>query len=173
MKKYVTFLLCLWLAGCTSLPDQITPVTPFQLDRYLGTWYEVARLDHAFERGLSNVSATYRLREGGGITVVNRGFDDATQRWQETEGKAFFVTDSNTAHLKVSFFGPFYGAYGVFYLDEAYQHALVAGNSHDYLWILSRSPQVAEQTRQAMIHLARQQGFDTDQLIWVAHQSER
>lgn len=165
------FALCLLcLAGCTSLPDNIRPVGDFKLDRYLGKWYEIARLDHSFERGLSNVSAEYSLREDGGVRVVNRGYDAATQKWKQAEGKAYFVTDPQTGHLKVSFFGPFYGAYGIFELDHAgYQYALISGPDKSYLWLLARSPQLDPGVREALIAKAAAKGFDTGKLILVKH----
>ena len=159
-------LLC--LAGCTSLPENIRPVSDFKLERYLGKWYEIARLDHSFERGLSKVSAEYSLREDGGVRVVNRGFDAATQKWKEAEGKAYFVSDPNTGHLKVSFFGPFYGAYGIFELDHAgYQYALISGPDTSYLWLLARTPQIDPAVRDALIAKAAAKGFDTRKLILV------
>jgi len=165
------FALCLLcLAGCTSLPDNIRPVGDFKLDRYLGKWYEIARLDHSFERGLSNVSAEYSLREDGGVRVVNRGYDAATQKWKQAEGKAYFVAAPQTGHLKVSFFGPFYGAYGIFELDHAgYQYALISGPDKSYLWLLARSPQLDPGVREALIAKAAAKGFDTGKLILVKH----
>ena len=95
--------------SCTSIPNGITPVKNFELEKYLGKWYEIARLDHPFERGLSDISATYSLREDGGVNVVNRGFSIEKQKWQDADGKAYFVDKTDEGHLKVSFFGPFYG----------------------------------------------------------------
>ncbi|SDJ84754.1 apolipoprotein D and lipocalin family protein [Ferrimonas sediminum] len=166
MKWYwavVVFLLV--LAGCTSAPSGITPVQGFELDRYLGTWYEVARLDHSFERGLSGVSAQYTLGEDGGVRVINRGIDSAGGEASQAEGRAYFVGDSNTGHLKVSFFGPFYGAYVVFELDPDYQYAFVSGYSRDYLWLLSRTPQVPASVMQAFRSRATELGFDLSGLI--------
>lgn len=97
------------IAGCTGVPEGIKPIEDFTLDRYRGKWYEIARLDHSFERGLSRVTAEYSLREDGGVKVVNRSFDAEHARWKQSEGKAYFVGAPNVGHLKVSFFGPFYG----------------------------------------------------------------
>ena len=155
--------------ACTGHPDNIKPVQGFELDNYLGTWYEVARLDHSFERGLQQVTATYSMREDGGVRVINQGFDINKQRWEEAEGKAYFVADKQTGYFKVSFFGPFYGAYVVFELDTAYQHAFVAGNDYDYLWLLSRTPEVSLAVKQRFIQLAREKGYAVDGLIWVQH----
>lgn len=93
-------------------------------------WYEIARLDHSFERGLEQVTAEYSLREGGGVQVKNRGFSNKKNKWSEAEGKAFFVGKASEGYLKVSFFGPFYGSYVVFELDkDNYQYAFVSGRA--------------------------------------------
>lgn len=102
MAKWIGIIMLL-LSGCTSLPDDITPVDNFELPKYLGTWYEVARLDHSFERGMSAVTATYSMREDGGVKVLNRGFIDAEQQWDDAQGKAYFVDGTDVGHLKVSF----------------------------------------------------------------------
>jgi apolipoprotein D and lipocalin family protein len=155
-------------AGCTGLPAQVQPVGGFELNRHLGTWHEIARLDHSFERGLSQVSAQYSLRDDGGVRVINRGFDAAKGTWKQAEGKAYFVGAADTAHLKVSFFGPFYGTYAVFELDKAgYQHAFVSGPNTDYLWLLARTPTVAPELKQGFVDMARARGFDTSRLIWL------
>jgi apolipoprotein D and lipocalin family protein len=158
------------LTGCSGLPEGVQPVKQFQLDRYLGTWYEIARLDHSFERGMEKVSAEYTLREDGGVTVVNRGFKDAQQEWKEVSGKAYFVRGSDEGYLKVSFFGPFYGSYVVFELDsENYQYAFVAGPNKDYLWLLSRTPEVSKELLDRFVRRSAALGFDTDALIFVDH----
>lgn len=173
MKKIgvLVGLLALGLAGCVKLPDNVEPVTGFEPNRYLGTWYEIARLDHSFEEGLSRVTAEYSLREDGGIKVLNKGYSKEKGEWNEAEGKAYFVEDEQTGYLKVSFFGPFYGAYGIFGLDkENYQYSWVSGPNTDYLWLLAREPQVAEEDKQAFLERAAALGFDTDELIWVEHE---
>ena len=157
------------LGGCVSRQPFVPPVTDFDLDRYLGTWYEIARLDHSFERGLTRTSAEYTLRADGGVRVLNRGFNAAKNRWQEAEGRAYFVLDPNTAYLKVSFFGPFYGAYIVTELDPEFEYALVSGPNHDYLWILARSPHLEATVRDRLVARAKALGFATDELIWVEH----
>lgn len=169
MKHLIgTLLAAVWLAGCTSLPPQVQPVRGFELSRYLGTWYEVARLDHGFERGLDRVSAEYSLREDGGVRVLNRGYDTANARWKEAEGRAYPVEAPDVGHLKVSFFGPFYGAYGIFELDPDYRYALVSGPDVSYLWLLSRTPTIDETTRQRLLARAAALGFDTGRLIFPA-----
>ena len=160
------------LSACSGTPDGLEPVRGFELDRYLGTWYEVARLDHRFERGLTNVTATYSLREGGGVHVVNRGFDAETGRWDEAVGKAYFVGASDIGHLKVSFFGPFYGGYNVVELDKAdYQYSIVAGPDRSYLWILSRTPDPDQELLQMLVDRASEVGFATEELIFVSHEA--
>jgi len=165
---YLPLALALVLGGCLGVPDGARPVEDFVLDKYLGKWYEIARLDHSFERGLSNVTAEYSLRDGGGVKVINRGFDTAANKWKEAEGKAYFVDDTSIGKLKVSFFGPFYGAYNVIALDEeAYQWSLVVGPDTQYFWILSRTPVLDKEIVEQLLSKARLLGFDTEKLIWV------
>ncbi len=166
MFKKLTLLLCLALLACTGDDANYKAVTGFETDKYLGTWYEIARLDHSFERGLDKVNATYSLREDGGLKVLNRGFDTKKQKWNEAIGKAYFVETPDVGRLKVSFFGPFYGAYNIIELDKtAYSYALVTGGK-DYLWILSRTPQMSYIVKQQLIAKAKELGFETDKLIY-------
>ena len=144
-------------------------VDNFELNRYLGKWYEIARLDHSFERGLEAVSAEYSLRDDGGIRVINSGYNTDTQANQEAEGRAYFVDQPNLGYLKVSFFGPFFGSYVIFELDENYQYAFIAGNTTNYLWLLARTPEVSQELINQFISRANQLGFDTTQLIFVDH----
>ena len=154
------------------MPDGVKPVTDFELDRYLGTWYEIARLDHSFERGLSNVTAQYSVREDGGVRVINRGYSEKKGEWKQAEGKAFFVGEDSEGYLKVSFFGPFYGSYVIFELDhDDYQHAFVSGPDSSYLWLLSRTPEVSEKIKGQFEQQARSLGFNLDELIWVNQES--
>lgn len=166
----VTIAALLALVGCTGVPKGIEPVTGFDQQRYLGTWYEIARLDHSFEEGLSNVTAEYSLNEDGSIKVINRGYNKAKGEWKEAEGRALFVEDNNTAHLKVSFFGPFYSSYVVFELDDDYSQAFITGYNRDYLWFLSRTPQVSEAELDAFRRRAAAEGFDLNELIVVEHE---
>jgi len=165
------FLLsfCLFLCGCLGMPVGVEPVTAFESDRYLGKWYEVARLDHSFERGLSKVTAEYSLREDGGIRVINRGYSVEQAEWQQAEGKTYFVDGRDKGHLKVSFFGPFYGSYVVFELDQEYQFAFVSGPDLSYLWLLARTPQVDNAVAERFRQVADQLGFDRQRLIWPKH----
>ena len=166
------FVLLLGLAGCTRVPEGIKPVENFELNRYLGTWYEVARLDHSFERGLERVTAEYSLREDGGVRVINRGYSPEKNGWKEIEGKAYFVDAPNVGHLKVSFFGPFYSSYVVFDIDPEYSYAFVSGYSTSYLWLLSRTPNVSDQLLARFTAWADELGFDTDKLIYVKHDGD-
>jgi apolipoprotein D and lipocalin family protein len=172
MKKFLLMFIVL-LAGCVQAPEGIEPVRNFDVQRYLGKWYEIARLDHSFERGLANVTAEYSLREDGGVRVLNRGYSTEKNRWEEAEGRARFVEGSDRGFLKVSFFGPFYGSYVVFELDrENYQYAVVAGPDRSYLWILARSPVIDESLRSRLVARAAALGFDTSRLIFVDHQAD-
>ncbi len=169
MRAYLLLTFSFILTACTGLPEGVQPVTKFNIDRYLGTWYEIARLDHSFERGLSNVSATYSLRDDGGVKVINRGFSKQKNKWKQAEGKAYFMDDKTQGHLKVSFFGPFYGSYAIFELDNNYQYAFISGYNHSYLWLLSRSPDIDLNLIEKFKRRVKQLGFDTDKLIMVKH----
>jgi len=168
--KTLLAILCLSLCGCVGIPENVQPVTGFEVDRYLGTWYELARLDHAFERGLERVTARYSLREDGGIRVINRGFDADSGTWKEAEGRAYFVGDPDVGRLKVSFFGPFYGGYNVIALDrEHYRYALVCGPDTSYLWLLARTPDLDPTIVAQLVDRAAALGFATGGLIYVQH----
>ena len=168
--KFLLLSITFLLASCTGIPENIKPVEPFELQRYLGTWYEIARLDHSFERGLNQVTANYTLRDDGGVKVINRGYSQEKKEWKEAEGKAYFVDGTNTGFLKVSFFGPFYGSYIVFELDkEGYNHALISGPDKSYFWILARQPQLDPELLKRLIAKANSLGFATENLIMVDH----
>jgi apolipoprotein D and lipocalin family protein len=147
----------------------VNVVSPFDLQRYLGTWFEMARLDHRFERGLSRVSATYSLNADGSMKVLNRGYNREKGAWSEAEGRALFTGDANTGSLKVSFFGPFYGGYHVIALDPGYRWAMVIGPDPSYLWILAREPRLATDVRADLSRRATAAGVNTAELIWVDH----
>ena len=173
IKKFLLITIPFIVTACTGKPDGIVAVKGFELDRYLGTWYEIARLDHSFERGLNNITAEYSLRDDGGVKVINRGFSREDNDWQQAEGKAYFVNQTDNGHLKVSFFGPFYGSYIVFELDKKdYQYAFVSGPDTSYLWLLAREPQVEKNITELFIKRAQESGFDTSKLIYVEHDKE-
>jgi apolipoprotein D and lipocalin family protein len=166
--KRILCLILLGMCGCAQIPKGVVPVTGFDVQRYLGTWYEIARLDHSFERGLINVSATYSLNDNGSLRVVNRGFDPKRNRWKQAEGRAYFVSRPDIGSLKVSFFWPFYGGYNILDLDEQnYSYVLLCGNSRSYLWILAREPQLSDAVTASLIQKAKNLDFDTDALIYV------
>lgn len=172
MRKLLLVISIFLLSGCLGMPKLVQPVNDFELNKYLGKWYEIARLDHSFERGLSQVSAEYSLKEDGGVRVINRGFSAAKNEWKEAEGKAYFVNGDSEGYLKVSFFGPFYGSYVVFELDhENYQYAFISGPDTGYLWLLAKTPTVLPEVLQKFVEMSKARGFDTDSLIYVQQES--
>jgi len=169
MKK-LSLLLTLLLTGCAGIPERVKPVDNFNVHNYLGKWYEIARLDHSFERGLTRVTAEYAVREDGGLKVTNRGWSAKENRWKEAVGKAYFVEKPDKGYLKVSFFGPFYGSYVIIDLDQDnYTYSLVCGPDRSYLWILSRSQALPPEVKERLITKAAALGFDTSSLITVTH----
>ena len=169
--KRLGFFAALGLFGCAGAPEGIVAVKGFDLYRYLGAWYEIARLDHSFERGLFNVTATYSLADDGTVRVLNRGYDPGRKRWKEATGKARFSSSPDIGQLKVSFFGPFYGGYNIIELDQAgYSYALVCGPSRAYLWILSREPKLEAAVQNRLVDKARELGFDTNKLVFVSQE---
>ena len=153
------------LTGCRSTRQSVdlTPVTNVDLPRYLGQWYEIARFDHWFERGMSHTKANYAMREDGDIQVVNTGLKDGKIKTSTGRAK---LTDQEGL-LRVSFFWPFYGDYRILWLDENYYHALVGGSDSGYLWILSRTPAINEESKSIILTEAKRRGYDTERLIWV------
>ena len=168
MKKLFLPLL-LWvaaLAGCAGAPEGIVAVDNFKLDRYLGTWYEIARIDNRFERGSDHVSASYTLRKDGMVKVLNKGYYPDKKEWKTAAGKAKFAGNPNIGALKVSFFGPFYGPYNVFALDrENYSWAMVTASSRDYFWILARTPHMEPALYAKLIEEAKTHGFDVSRVM--------
>lgn len=168
--KFAILLSILLFVSCLGIPDGVKPIENFDLNRYLGRWYEIARLDHPFERGLSNIYAEYSLRDDGGINVINRGFNVNEKRWEQVNGRAYFVEDKNTGYLKVSFFRPFYSSYIIIDIDSKnYEYALVTSSSKKYLWILSRKPELDKNVLDSLIKKAESFGFETNKLIFVDH----
>jgi len=173
MKLFGVLIMSLVIGGCASMPEGVKPVDNFDLNRYLGTWYEIARLDNRFEKDMDNVSANYSLREDGKVKVVNKGFKIEQEKWSSVTGKAYQVEEGK-GFLKVSFFGPFYGSYVVFELDQKnYDYAFVTGNSRDYLWLLARTPEVSEKVIDQFVKKAKALGYETDQLIYVNQDKNR
>lgn len=170
MVKFILIIAALAAAGCGGIPSGVEPVSGFELERYLGTWYEIARLDHRFERGLIRVTAKYTLREDGGIDVLNRGYNPEEDRWRESRGRAYPAGEPGEGRLRVSFFRPFYAAYNIIALDrKGYAWALVCGPRRSYLWILARKPELAEEVTSRLVEKARARGFPVEELIFVEH----
>ncbi|ACD31444.1 lipocalin family protein [Francisella tularensis] len=170
MKKLVLIILTtafILLSGCVTKPANINPVENFQADKYLGKWYEIARFDNSFEKGMTNVYAEYSLNPDGTIKVINSGITPSTGKRSYATGIANFVEDKNIGYLKVSFFRPFYGAYVVFELDDNYKYAYVAGADKDYLWLLARTKTVPQNIKDDFINRAKALGYATDKLVWV------
>lgn len=154
---------------CATIPKNATPVQNFDVNRYLGSWYEIARFDFRFEKDMDNTMAQYSLAENGNVKVLNSGYKIKKEQWKSVTGKAKFRGDKNIAALKVSFFGPFYAAYNVIALDENYQYALVAGKNLSYLWILSREKTIPEKVKENYLNIAKNIGYDISKLNWIKH----
>lgn len=149
------------------------PVKVFDLNRYLGKWYEIARFDHSFEKDLVGVTAEYSLLPDGKVRVINSGYKDTLDGpYKSTEGKAKIPDPSNPAHLEVSFFMWFYSDYNIMELDPDYQYALVGSDTDKYLWILSRTPQLPNDPLNRLLDQATRRGYDVGKLIWVAQKEE-
>ena len=172
MKKLLLLVLLL-LNSCMGVPENVEIVDGVKPEQYLGTWYEISRLDHSFERGLDNVTAHYEQNADGSIKVINRGYNREDKKWDEAIGKAYFIEKPNADNtylgkLKVSFFGPFYGAYNIIALDKVYyNYVMICGPDKDYLWILSRTPELTYPIKQELVSQANALGFATDKLIYV------
>jgi len=157
------------IVSCTSIPKGAVVVKPFDINNYLGKWYEIARMDFRFERNLNNTTANYSLNENGSIKVDNQGYNYVKKEWAQAIGKAKPAGQSDEARLKVSFFGPFYSGYNVIALDKDYQYALIAGENLKYLWILSRETSVPDEVKSSYLKIAQDLGYDISALIWVEH----
>ena len=167
------FLVITAIYSCKTIPENLTAVKPFYKEKYLGKWYEIARLDFIFEKNLNNTTAEYSLRKDGKIKVDNRGYNVKKEKWSQAIGKAKFIGDENIAMLKVSFFGPFYAGYNVIAIDENYKYALVAGKSTKYLWILSRETTIPENIKKDYLRIAENSGYNTKDLLWIQHDKQK
>lgn len=177
MKNIVkTILCCIPFLGtaCSSSDDIVTTtVTQLDLEKYVGQWYEVARFDHRFERGLVGCMANYSINDDGTIKVLNTGYEDSLDgKYKESEGKARRPDDNKPGQLEVSFFLWFYSEYNVMELADDYRYALVGSKTDNYLWILSRTPQLDPADKAYLLNQAKARGYDTDQLIWVQQKEE-
>ena len=169
--RLLALLPGLLLAGCMGMPAGVEPVSDFELKKYMGKWYEIARLNHSFERGMEQVTAEYTIRDDGMVAVENRGYIPADDKWKNVVGKATYVDDPTKGYLKVSFFGPFYSSYVIFDLDkENYDYAFVSGPDTSYLWLLARSSRPDPNVIERFVSKAKALGFDTDALIYVKHE---
>jgi len=163
------FGLMAFLRSCSlAVPAGVTPVTDFDVNRYLGRWHEVARLDNRFQRGLEQVTATYSLQDNGSIRVENAGWDRKKQQKRTIVGKAKFVADKQVGHLKVSFWGPFYGSYIILYLEADYSAAIVCGVDKNLCWILTRSPEPSSKDLARYLAIAQDHGFAADNFIYAS-----
>lgn len=156
-------------SSCSTIPKGAAAITSFDKEKYLGKWYEIARMDFRFERNLNNTTAFYSVNKDGSIRVENAGYNYKKNVWKKAIGKAKFVGKEDVAMLKVSFFGPFYGGYNVIALDKDYKYALIAGGDLGYLWILSREKTLPEAIKADYLKKANELGFNTSELIWVEH----
>lgn len=177
-KRHLTDLcfaviMMIGLYSCASIPDGAVPVSPFDGDKYLGKWYEIARLDFKFEKDLNNTTAEYSQNDDGTIKVDNRGYNTKKKEWTQSIGKAKFIKGDNVAKLKVSFFGPFYAGYNVIAIDSDYTYALVAGENLKYLWILSRETTIPEDIKESYLNIAGSIGYKTSDLVWVEHNDQK
>ncbi|TLU85894.1 MAG: lipocalin [Chlorobium sp.] len=175
MKKLLLLLLAL-LGGCTGIPEGLTVVDNFSLNRYLGTWYEIARLDNRFEKELDPVSATYSLADDGSVKVVNKGYDAKKQEWKSINGRGVFLDDKDTTRgaLKVSFFGPFYASYNILALDKVdYRWAVVCGHNRSLFWILSKDSTMDPAQLNELVAKAASFGFDPAKLRYLGKQKSQ
>ena len=161
------------LYSCATIPNGAVAVKPFDKERYLGKWYEIARLDFKYERDLNNTTAVYSINDNGTIKVDNQGYNTKKGEWNQAIGKAKFVGEENIAKLKVSFFGPFYSGYNVIAIDDEYRYALIAGKNLKYLWILSRETNIPVEIKDKYLNIAEEIGYNTKDLIWVQHDKQK
>ena len=169
-RWFVVALFSIIICGCVGIPDNATAVRNFNLERYLGTWYEIARLDHRFERGPSQVHAEYTMRDDGGVSVMNSGYSQEDGQWKRAKGRAYLVDKPDIGRLKVAFFGPLYGAYNIVALDnEHYTYSMVISSNTSYLWILARQPTLDSGILDQLVTKAGELGFDTGALIYPEH----
>jgi Bacterial lipocalin len=161
--------VALYLKNRRTIPKGIKAVRPFDLSKYLGKWYEIARLDFMFEKNIDYATAEYSRNEDGTIRVVNRGYNYRKQEEVENIGEAIPVGEENEGMLKVSFCKPFYTGYNVIAIDNKYKYALVAGRNHNYLWILSKEKEIPEKIVNEYLEKAESLGFDISRLIWTKY----
>ena len=168
-----TFIMMIGLSSCHTIPKGVTAVKSFNKERYLGKWYEIARLDFKYERDLNNTTAEYSLNADGTIKVDNKGYNPKKREWKQAIGKAKFIGNDDIGMLKVSFFGPFYSGYNIIALDSDYRYALIAGASFKYLWILSRETSIPDDIKIKYLKIAEDFGYKTSDLLWIMHDKQK
>lgn len=157
------------LQACSQVPKGAVVVSFFKIEKYLGKWYEIARLDFRYEKDLNNTTVEYSLNSDGTIKVKNQGYNYKKKKWVHFVGKAKFADTENIAMLKVSFFGPFFSNYNIIALDADYKYALIVGKNKNYLWILSRDKTIPEDVKQVYLKIAEDLDYNTSDLVWVEH----
>lgn len=165
-KLLILFCFTILLTACSSKNPPLQTVEKVELNKYLGTWYEIARFEHFFERDCKNVTANYSMIDVETIKVINRCTKIQTNEKKEAIGRAYAIDETNSK-LKVSFFRPFYGDYWVLMLDENYKYAVVGTPSREYLWILARDSKLDEKIKNGILEKLPSLGFDTSKLIWT------
>jgi len=171
-QKLLAILILGLLVSCQNTKDMntidTTTVETLDINRYLGTWYEIARFPHSFEKDMVGVTANYSFRKDGKISVINQGYKGSLDgKLKRAEGKAKIPDPTDPTRLKVSFFLFFYGDYYVLELDEDYTYAMIGSSSPNYFWILSRTPKMNPETYQMLLSRARERGYDLGKLIEV------
>ena len=159
--------LLIFSSCSVKIPEGATAVNNFEKEKYLGKWYEIARLDFKWEKNMEQVTAEYSLKDNGHIKVDNKGYNYVKKEWKQSIGEARFVEDEKTSRLKVSFFKPFWAGYNVIDLAGDYQYALVVGDDLDNMWILSREKTIPEDIKQRFLTKARSLGYKTEELVWT------
>lgn len=174
-QQFKFLILAISLLGvfsCRSIPKGANVVNDFDANKYMGNWYEIARIDFKYERNLNNTAAQYSLKDNGDIKVINSGYNYVNDEWKKREGNAKFREKQNKGALKVSFFGPFYSGYNIYAIDKEYKYVLVGGKNYDYLWILSREKTIPNAIKEQYLKIATDIGYDVNDLIWIAHDKE-
>jgi apolipoprotein D and lipocalin family protein len=174
-QHIILLLVAISLASiysCQSIPKGASVVQNFDAKKYVGTWYEIARIDFKQEKNLNNTVAQYALKNNGDIKVMNSGYNYIKQEWKNAVGNAKFRGNTTEGALKVSFFGPFYSGYNVFAVDKDYKYALVGGKNFDYLWILSREKTIPNATKEKYLKIATDLGYNVNNLLWVEHDKD-
>jgi len=164
-RLLIISLILISITGCSKPYPPLDTVKKVDLQKYVGTWYEIARYEHYFEKGCRDVSATYTIKEDGDIKVINRCTKEEANK-KEVVGVAY-ATDESNSKLKVSFFRPFYGDYWIIMLDDEYRYAVIGDPSREYLWILSRTPTLEEDIKHKILKRLPEMGYSADPLIWT------